>query len=168
MLKDTKIDIGLVVMCLLMLVANLLFGSTTFTTSKNSYFGRESSVEKLTVSVVPVHKQDVNDHNDVNSTATDGNSIYGELRRITLSATGTDVNFTVAVKDDKGITLFSKTDCNTALLPLSYALDMNNSIATRYPGIYVAGPLTVETNYVDPNTVTGLTGINVTFYYQRF
>jgi len=146
----------------IILTTAVLLASTTFTTTRGSYYGRESAVEKLTVTVVPVHREDVNDNNDVNSVAVSDEPVYGELRRITLSAIGTDVNFTVEVKDDKGITLFSKTDCSTALLPLSYALDMNNPIATRYPGILVAGPITVDTNNVDP---VHLTSVTVSLYY---
>lgn len=166
MSKEFRSYLGLVCISL-MLAGTIIFASTTFTTSTNSYYGRESAINKLIISVIPVHRSDVNDHNDVNSVATSDESIYGELRRITLAATGTDVNFTVKVKDDIGVTLFSKTDCNTAQFPLSYALDINNPIATRYSGIVVAGPLTVDTNYVDPNTVTGLTRIEVTLYYYN-
>lgn len=146
----------------IILVASMLMASTDFTTTTNSYYGKEAIIHKLAVNVVPLHRDDPNDHNDVNSMADSNEAVYGELRRITLSATGTDTAFTVIVKDDLGVTLFSKTDCNTVLLPLSYALDVNNAIATRYPGILVAGPLTVETNDVN---AMALTGINVTLYY---
>jgi hypothetical protein len=163
-MRKHKLIIGCAILTIILTLAIICLGSTTFTTTRGSYYGRESAAEKLTVTVVPVHRQDVNDHNDVNSTATSDEPVYGELRRLTLSATGTDVNFTVVVKDDKGISLFSKTDCNTAQFPLSYALDMNNPIATRYPGIFVAGPITVNTNNVDP---VNLTGITVTLYYMN-
>jgi len=153
---------------MLVIVAALLWAafvsaSTTFTTNRNSYYGVESAAEKLTVAVVPVHRSDVNDHNDVNSTAASDEPVFGELRRITLSATGTDIDFTVIVKDELGITLFSKDDCNTVLLPLSYALSFREDADTNYPGIFVAGPLTVETN--DVNAVD-LAAINVTLYYE--
>ena len=160
-LKATIITF-IVGLCIIAGGATYLLVSTTFETKTHSNYGQESAVEKLVVTIVPVHREDVNDNNDVNSVATDGNSIYGELKRITIAAEGNDTNFKVIVKDDLGITLFSKTDCDTTLLPLSYALDMNNSIATRYPGITVAGPITVETNDVN---ASALTGITVTLYY---
>ena len=167
MKNELRSYLASVFMCFI-IAGSVIFASTTFTTSTNPNYGREAAVNKLTIAIVPVHKADVNDHNDVNSTATSSENIYGELRRITLAATGTDVNFTVKVKDDIGVTLFSMTDCNTAQFPLSYALDMNNIVGSgtysRYPGIFVAGPLTIDTNYVDP---VNLTNITVTLYYYN-
>jgi hypothetical protein len=166
MRKKILYAIGLVAGCIA-LACSIILASTTFTTDTNSYYGREAIVHKLAVSIVPVHKDDPNDHNDVNSVGISDQPVYGDLHRITLAATGIDVNFTIDIKDDKGITLFSKTDCNTALLPLSYALTMADTSGNKHLGIPVAGLLTFDTDYVDP---VNLTGITVTLYYynQRY
>jgi hypothetical protein len=161
-MRKHKLVIACAILTIILTLAIICPGSTTFETKRGSYYGRESAAEKLVVKIVPQHRQDANDANDVNSTATSDDPVYGELKRITLTAEGNDVAFKVIVKDGLGVTLYSKTDCNSYQFPLSYALDMNNSIATRYPGIMVAGPITVETN--DVNAVA-LTDVNVTLYY---
>jgi hypothetical protein len=147
------------------LTANILLASTTFETKRHNYYGRESAIEKLVVTVVPVHKDDPNDHNDVNSTATSDEEVFGEIKRVTIAAIGTDVNFSVIIKDGMGISLLNKTDCNTVLLPLSYNLNRESYPSSTYSvpfGLLVAGPLIIDTNYVDP---CNLSSITVAIYY---
>lgn len=144
----------------------ICLASTTFETKKYSNYGEKSAVEKLVVTVIPVHRQDPNDHNDVNSVATMDDSIYGQLERITITAVGTDPCFGIDVNDSMGMRIFGKSDISTTSLPLSYNLSgsvLNPS--TSRPGtsgILVAGPLTIDTNNVDP---VNLTSITVSIYY---
>lgn len=131
--------------------------TTTFEKTTNSYYGRTAQHGKLTVTVTPTAA----DPNSKSSTATstDPCSIFGELQRITIIADGTDTDFTVTVKDGNDITLFEKTDCNTALLPLSYMIYMDDTEGNPHGDVPVAGLLTVDTNDIDPNNLTSLTVI---------
>ena len=76
--------------------------------------------------------------------------IWGDLLRITIAATGTEHDFSVIVSDGNSISLFSKTDCNTTLLPLSYAFYFDDTEGNPHYGVPVAGALTVgvyDVNY---------------------
>ena len=152
----------MVTLCFL-LACTILWASstTTFQTSTNGLYGKEAAIKKLIVTVIPT----ANDAGSITSTATSTDPVFGILQRITLANTGTDTAFTVTVKDENLITLFTKTDCNSSLLPLSYALTSTDTAGNKYYGIPVAGFLTVETAGVDPNN---LTSIPITLYYEDF
>lgn len=154
--------ISLIVICLIF-AASIILAATTFTKSTNSYYGRQSVISKYVIAVTPR----VNDANTVRSTSTSTDEIHGDLRRISIKASDTDTSFKIYLKDSDGITLFSKTDCSTATLPLSYALDIGNTAATKFNSILCAGTLTFDTNDVDPNNLTSITA---TIYYveQRY
>lgn len=150
----------LFVLCVLCVLCGLIFASTTtFNNVQHSYFGRVAITNKLVVTITP----EANDVNSISSTAISTDSYFGTLERITIAKTGTDTSFRVIVKDGDSVSLFSKTDCNSVLLPLSYALIMADTAGSKYLGIPVAGPLTIDTNDVDPNN---LTSIILTFYYR--
>lgn len=134
--------------------------TTTFEKGSDSYYGRQSQFGKFAATVVPTP----NDINSISSSAASDDVLFAELQRVTISAAGTDTDFTVTVKDDIGISLFSKADCNTVTLPLTYALTTTDAAGNVHLGVPVAGPITVDTNDVDPNNLTSVT---VTIYYYE-
>jgi len=76
-------------------------------------------------------------------------AVTGTLERIAILAPPSDANhsetdFTVTLKDDLGLTLFTRTDCNSLVMPYNYALTSADKAANLYPGIAVSGPLTLE------------------------
>ena len=150
------ITIAVVCFCVLVFAS-----STTFETKTNSYYGKESVINKLVVTVAP----EANDPNSVSSTATSTDSYFCTLKRISIAADGCDLDFNVILKDENGLAVFSKTDCNTALLPLSYALVTSDVGGVEYLGVPVAGTLMVDTNDVDPNNLTSVT---VSIYYDDY
>jgi hypothetical protein len=157
--KELKILGILVVICI---TAIFVFASTTtFTKTGNSYYGHQAAENKLVVTITPTAA----DPNSATSTAVSTDPVFGILQRITLGKTGTDTAFTVTVKDENLITVFTKTDCNSALLPLSYALISADTAGNKYCGVPVAGLLTVATAAVDPNNLTSIT---VTLYYEDY
>ena len=158
-----KKTICLMLILILGITASIILSATDFAKSTNSYYGRQSVISKYVITVTPR----VNDANTVRSTATSTDEIYGDLRRISIKAFGTDTSFKIYLKDQDGITIFSKTDCSTATLPLSYALDLGNTVGTKFNSILSAGTLTFDTNDIDPNNLTSVTA---TIYYveQRY
>ncbi len=161
-MKKLNILIGVLLVALGAAIVIYADSTTTFDKEADSYYGRTAPAGKLTVVVTPTP----NDVNSTSSTATsaDANTINGELQRITLVADGCDLDFTLTVKDSDAITLFEKTDCNTALLPLSYMLYMDDTEGNPHGDVPVAGTITVDTNDVDPNNLTSLT---VILYYRE-
>ena len=139
----------------------LAASTTTFVDTSNSYYGKKAVVNKLIVTITPTAA----DPNSVNSTATSTEPYFCVLERISIAADGCDLDFNVILKDENALTLFEKTDCNTVLLPLSYALVTSDVGGVEYYGIPVAGTLTVDTNDVDPNNLTSIT---VTVYYEDY
>jgi len=135
--------------------------TTTFTKTAGSYYGKKSVVDKFTVVVTPTAA----DPNSVSSTATSTDPYFCKLERISIAADGCDLDFNIILKDETGLAIFSKTDCNTALLPLSYTLVTSDVGGVEYLGIPVAGALTVDTNDVDPNNLTSIT---ITVYYEDY
>jgi hypothetical protein len=96
----------LFVIWLLVIIIGAVFGATTFTKSTNSYYGRQSIVSKYVSVVTPIPL----DANTIHSTAVTDVDIYGDLRRITIAAAGTDTDFTVQLKDGDSMILFEKKD----------------------------------------------------------
>jgi len=135
--------------------------TTTFTKTAGSYYGKKSVIDKVTIVVTPTAA----DVNSKSSTAASTDLYFCILERITIAADGCDLDFNVILKDETGLAIFSKTDCNTAELPLSYALVISDVGGVEYCGIPVAGILTVDTNDVDPNNLTSVT---VTVYYEDY
>lgn len=79
---------------------------------------------------------------------TQGGSFAGQLERIVLKADGNDTAFTFAIKDQDGITLYSKTDCNTLDMPYSFILTAADSVGTAHRGIPFCGSYTIDTNNI--------------------
>ena len=140
------------------LACSILWASavTTNTVSTGSYFGREAIVKKLTFTVTPV----ANDDNSIYTSVLSDDEIFGNIRRIAISTTGTDTSFSVILKDEDGIAIYTKADCTTASTPFSGFL-----ASSSYDGIFTAGKLTLDVNNVDPNNLTGVT---VKVYYADF
>lgn len=165
-MRKHKFVIGCAIATIILVLAVLSFGSTTFVRNTHSEYGKESAVEKLVVTITPDHKQDPCDNNDVNSIATSTDDIYGDLKRITISATGTDPCFGIDVNDSLGVMLFSRHNITTAGLPASYNLNLDpiniNSSHPGISGILIAGPLTIDANCMDP---CNLTSVTVSIYY---
>ncbi|MCJ7777642.1 MAG: hypothetical protein MUP16_04945 [Sedimentisphaerales bacterium] len=158
-----NVSVGTLIIVFIVSIALVALASstTTFTKTAGSYYGRKSVVDKVAVVVTPTAA----DPNSINSTATSTDLYYCKLERISIAADGCDLDFDVILKDETGLAIFSKTDCNTALLPLSYALVQSDVSSAEYLGIPVAGVLTVDTNDVDPNNLTSVT---ITVYYEDF
>lgn len=156
-----KYSLIVVLLSLGIAILAIAASTTTFTKTAGSYYGKKSVVDKFTVVVTPTAA----DPNSVSSTATSTNLYYCSLKRIIVAADGCDLDFDVILKDETGVAIFSKTDCNTALLPLSYALVTSDVGGVEYLGIPVAGALTVDTNNVDPNNLTNIT---ITVYYEDY
>lgn len=154
--------LAIIVIAVMVISAVFASSTTTFEKTASSYYGKTTQQGKFTTTVTPT----ADDPNSKSSTATstDPCSIFGELQRITIAADGCDLDFTLTVKDSDAITLFEKTDCNTALLPLSYMVYMDDTEGNPHGNVPVAGFLTVDTNDVDPNNLTSLA---VTFYYNE-
>jgi hypothetical protein len=113
---------------------------------------------------------DANDVNaaDINSVSLTTNyDIYGEINRITISSTGTEHRWGVRLKDSLGIPLFTKTDCNSSLIPYGYEITQPDiSGSCNYRDVAVFGPLTcmisdvnhsaeVQTLTLDANATAG-------------
>jgi len=90
---------------------------------------------------------DVNDTNaaDVNYVSLATNyAIYGKLDRITINSTGTEHCWGVRLKDDINVPLFTKTDCNSSLIPYGYAITQPDGSGStcNYRDVAVFSPLT--------------------------
>ena len=87
------------------------------------------------------------------ATVTSGTTraIYGVLKRIVINGTGTDTAFTITVSDENSKAIFTKTDCNSVLLPVSYALGEADSTGSAFysDGIAVSGALTIAGSAID-------------------
>jgi|GEM_PF-3224841 len=148
------------------MLISLLPASTVITKPvPRAYYGRTPEFGKWIATVVPAP----NDANTIYSTATaaDENEVFGFLYDITISAVGDDNDFTVILYNDIGRPIFSKTDCNTVTLPVTYALFQDDTDGTNHRGIANAGPLTIDTNDVDPNNLTSIT-VTVHKYEPRY
>ncbi len=89
--------------------------------------------------------------------------IYGYLEAVVIDANGTDTSYKVYVKDENGITLFTKEDCNTVDGDYRYVLSSSDTGSTEFMGIPVGGSCSVIVD--DAND---LDDIYVILYYQRW
>ena len=144
---------------LLVICAIIYAGSSTTTFTRTGFKHYAGAINSLDISVVPIS----GDANTTSSTATSTVIYSGTLERVVIAADGNDTAFTVTLKDDSGATLFTKTDCNTVLLPLTYALVTADTGGNNHAGIAFDSTLTVETASVDD---VNLLSVNVTIYYR--
>ncbi|HBR19103.1 MAG TPA: hypothetical protein DD726_02670 [Phycisphaerales bacterium] len=96
---------------------------------------------------------------DVGTVSLTTEPIYGTIERITIDSNGTETDWSVELKDNIGLTLFSKTDCNSVLEPYGYAITEKDSIDPNinHRGIPVFSPLTLTASDVnDANEVQTL------------
>lgn len=87
---------------------------------------------------------------DLNNVSLTTKQVNGLLNRIVVNSLGTENSWKVYVKDDSGVTLFSKTDCNSTLVPYSYPVvqwDASSTCLMR--GVMVSGPLTIQVKDVN-------------------
>jgi hypothetical protein len=91
---------------------------------------------------------------DLNDMTITTNSVVGILSRLVIDATEyndskPETDFTVTLKDDTGAVLFTKADCNSAVMPYSLALITLATDSDYYPGAMVSGQLTLEVQDVN-------------------
>jgi len=105
---------------------------------------------------------------DVNDFTTDefviGNAI---IDRVVVDCNGTDTSFKLylydCAADYNDVTLWSKTDCNSASMPVSQAVVMSDGTSS-YPGVPVNGNLKITLADGDDATLANL---NMYIYYRR-
>lgn len=162
----TRLLVFIIIVSLIGMLISLLSASTVITKPvPRAYYGRTPEFGKWTAVITPA----ANDANTIYSTETaaDENEVFGFLYDITISAVGDDNDFTVILYNDIGRSIFSKADCNTVTLPVTYALFQDDTDGTNHRGVANAGPLTIDTNDVDPNNLTSIT-ITVHKYEPRY
>ena len=90
--------------------------------------------------------------------------IFGSVERISVSATGTDTAFTVSLKDENLVTIFTATDFNSVSLPTSYAVSQADTAGTNFLGVPVGGALICTGESIDD---VNMTEVVVTVYYSE-
>jgi len=89
------------------------------------------------------------DDQDVNGTAVSPLAAYGVVQRIVIDCNGTETAWSVALRDSLGVTMFSKSDCNSVTTPHSYAIYQDDTEGNPHYGIPVCGTLTVAIDDVN-------------------
>ena len=98
----------------------------------------------------------------VTSTAT-LRRIYGFVNRIAIIPTGTEVSYTVALRDENTVNIFSAT-LNAASGTQSWAVSHADTAGNDFGGVPVAGVMTLV---VDNVASTTLTDLSVDIYYTE-
>lgn len=137
-------------MILVLTIAALLYAATTETHYSKTIDAQPSIIRKLVVA---------SDANEFTETL---NDIYGYLERVVIDATGTDTAYSVTIKDEYAVSLFAKTDCNTADGDYSYAISASDTGSTEFLGVPVAG-----TGSVVVTGANDLTSLDVIIYYRQ-
>lgn len=106
------------------------------------------------------------DCNDFTATTRE---VYGYVSSVVVSANGDDAAYSVTIKDEHGLPIFTKADFNAATDPNRYSISEVDSedSALRSAFVSVAGALTVEV--ADANAVGTTTDeVNVYIYTREY
>lgn len=158
-MKNLKFALFLIV-CIC-IVGVIVFGATQTETHTLAPGSMAATVKPAYRKVVIADSAD-GDANDFTETLV---PIYGFLDRIVIDSAGTDTTYSVILKDDHAITLFTKADCSSATEPYSYILTEADVDGNVFPGIPVGGACTLEVANIDDATATAIT---VTIYYTGY
>lgn len=102
---------------------------------------------------------------DVNDVTEDAdNEIEGYLDDIVIDSNGTDTSYKIYVKDEHGVAVYSKTDCNSAVEPYHYAISSNDG-TNYFRGVAVSGIIQVQ--IADCND-SSMDDLDVTIYYRDY
>lgn len=85
------------------------------------------------------------DDKDVGNQTISTNAIYGIVNRVVIDSNGTDTDWSVTLKDENAIALFTKTDCNSAEVPYGYAVYYDDTEGNPHYGIPICGVLQILT-----------------------
>ena len=97
----------------------------------------------------------------------DLNSIYGYLERVAIDVTGDDTAFAIYIKDEYGITLWSKADLNATSGDVTYAITMASTDSNTFGHVPVAGTCSVEVADANTDGATEVTELNIIIYYRE-
>lgn len=89
------------------------------------------------------------DDTDTNTVSLTTDDIYGTIKRITIDSNGTETDWSISIKDDIGITIFEKEDCNSVEIPYGYAIQQSAADGNLYCGIPIMGALTLTVSDVN-------------------
>lgn len=102
------------------------------------------------------------DANDFTVTLTE---LYGYVDRIVIDSDGNDFSYKIYLYDENAIAIFSKTDCNSATEPNSYAIYEDDTEGNPWRGVPVAGDCTVTMADGDDDAMSD---IKVTVYFREW
>ena len=150
---SVKTAVGLIGICLILLFAFALRGATT---DDSGSLHSQHAFRKLVIS---------DTDGAANDFTVDLPPIYGFMKRIVIDSNGTDLSYKVYLKDENAISIFSKTDCNSATEPHSYIISGVDTAGNYYGGVPMAGIGTLEMADGDD---ASMDSIIISIYYDRF
>ena len=94
------------------------------------------------------------------------NSIYGIVYRIVIDVTGTDGDYTITLRDENDITIFTKANLDSdPEKDFSYAVYEDDTEGNPWAGVPVAGAMDVIMADGDDDALTAIT---IKIYYIEF
>ena len=153
----------LIVFLIMLVIAGILYAtvtethttgtkSTAFTSHKNTA-PNYSTLKKIAVAFE-------NADLGVGGTTETLDSIYGIVLRITIDESGGDADFDVALTDEVGITIFTKTGLSA---DASYAVYQDDTEGNPWAGVPVGGTMNLTVTDADSSTA-----MTVYIYYLDF
>ena len=127
-----------------MVLIGVVCGSARLATTDNGPY-RQARVQMLTLTVD--NDWPYVDMSDVTFTT---NHIQGTVTRIQYDSNGTtDFPWSCVLKDTAGYAIFTKTDCNSTLEPLAYAIYEDDTEGNPHRGVDVSGSLSLDIDDVN-------------------